>query len=87
MGDVAVSLRVMPSGTDVNLERIKKEIRAIVEEKARLKSLEEKPIAFGLSAVEVLFIVPDSSGFSEIESAIAEIDGVESVEAGDITLL
>lgn len=87
MGDVAVSLRIMPSGVDADLDYIREETRKIVESKAQLKSIEEKPIAFGLKALEVLFVIPDSAGFSDIESDIAKIEGVESVEAGDITLL
>jgi translation elongation factor aEF-1 beta len=85
MGTVAVTLNVMPESAEADLEKIKSEITSIVKDE--LKGIEEKPIAFGLKRLEVLLMMPDSKGTSDIEDAISKIEGVASVEAGDITLL
>jgi elongation factor 1-beta len=84
MGEVAVTLTVMPNGVDVDLDRIKNQI----EEKISPKEIREKPIAFGLKSLEVLVVVPDAVGGSlEVEKKLSSIPGVASVETTDVTLL
>ena len=85
MGSVAVTLKVMPDSAEANLEKIKSEITSIV--KNALKGIEEKPVAFGLKCLEVLLIMPDQGGTDKIEEEIKKIQGVASVEAGEVTLL
>ena len=88
MGMVAVTLNVMPGSPDVDLERIKSEINSEVNKLGiELKGIEEKPVAFGLKCLGVLLTMPDNKGTADLEEAIAKIDGVASVEAGEITLL
>ncbi len=89
MGTVAATLKVMPSSVDADFEKIKKEIEKVVssEKDVKLQSMEEKPVAFGLKALHILLIMPDAHGTDSIEKAIEAIDGVASVEAGDVTLL
>ncbi|MBI2971365.1 MAG: elongation factor 1-beta [Candidatus Aenigmarchaeota archaeon] len=89
MGTVAVTLQVMPASPDANLERIKEAIRgaASAVQDVKLQSIEEKPIAFGLKALSVLLLMPDAHGTDAIEKALAAIPDVESVEAGDVTLV
>ncbi len=86
MGTVAVTLNVMPDSPEADLEKIKSEISSLIKD-AEIKGIEEKPVAFGLKRLEVLLMMPDSKGTSDIEEAISKIEGVASVEAGDITLL
>jgi len=88
LGDVAVTLKVMPEGTEVDLEKLRTEISSVVKKLGiNLKGIEEKPIAFGLKCLEVLMIMPDQGGTDKIEDAISKISGVASVEPGEITLL
>ena len=89
MGLVAVTLRIMPDGPEINLNRIKKEVERIIgsHDNVELKNAAIKPIGFGLSALEILMVMPDAGGSDKIEEELAGIEGVESVEAGDITLL
>jgi len=84
MGEVAVVLRVMPEGADVDLDRIEREVRACVD----ARKLEREPIAFGLTALRVLTVVPDAAGGTdEVERRISDIDGVRSVEVIDVRRL
>jgi len=88
MGDVAVRMRVMPEGTDVDLERLGEDIKKAIPGYARLHAVEKKPIAFGLKALIVVIIQSDRmGGTDEAEKAIAEIKGVESVEVEEVGLL
>jgi elongation factor 1-beta len=83
-GKVAVIFRVMPEGTEVDLDRLEREIRKIQE----VKDIKREPIAFGLVALKVLAVVPDAEGGSEsVEKALSSIPGVSSVEVIELTLV
>lgn len=88
MGEVAIIYRIMPDGPEIDLEKLKNQITSKVPEKARLNKIEEKPIAFGLKALEVQIIINDREGGSEeLEKALADIEFVQSVETIHIGLL
>ena len=89
MGTVALTFRIMPESPETDLNKIKAEIKNVVSKHGsiELKSIEEKPIAFGLKALELLITMPDRQGTDKLEEEMANIDGVASVEAGDVTLL
>jgi len=88
MGQVAITLKVMPDSPETNLEKIKKSVEKLVSGEMEVKSMTEKPVAFGLKQIEVLITMPDKSGGTdEIEEKIRNIKGVASVEPGEITLI
>lgn len=83
MGDVLSTIKVMPTGVDVDLKKVAEEIQ-----KLNPYSIEEKPIAFGIKALEVQFLREDSEGGTdELEGQIQKIEGVESVDVTDVTLV
>lgn len=83
MGQVALTLRVMPESADVNIGELKARINAAVD----AKQIVEKPVAFGLIMLEVLLVFDDKIGASDVEDKIRALEGVGSVEAGDVTLI
>jgi elongation factor 1-beta len=84
MGEVAVTLKIMPESADVDLDQIEKEVRARVE----ARSIEQEPVAFGLKALRVLTVVPDAAGGTdEVEEKLAAIKGVGNVQVTDIRRL
>jgi elongation factor 1-beta len=88
MGEVAIIYKVMPEGTEVDLADLKSRIDGIIKDPAKLNKIDEKPIAFGLKALEVQVIMDDKQGGSEVlEKSLNELDGVESVEVIHIGLL
>ena len=88
MGEVAIIYKMMPAGTDVDLADLKARITACIQEPIKLNKIDEKPIAFGLKALEVQIIMDDKKGGAEeLEKTLNEIDGVESVEVVHIGLL
>lgn len=88
MGKVAVTFKLMPVSADTDLNKIKDSVKKSVAKykDIQLKSAQERPIAFGLKAVEILLVLPDSS-ITELEGELARIEGVASVEAGSVTLI
>lgn len=89
MGQVAVQLTVMPDSPEADMKKIEEEIKKIAAKYKNifLKSMTEKPVAFGLKSIEVLLVLPDAGGTDNIEQDIMKIQGIASVEAGDITLI
>ena len=84
MGQVAITLKVMPESPEVDIGRLKEDIRNSVD----VKEIREEPIGFGLVALKVLIVLQDSTGGTDmIEKSISEISGVASVDTEDVTLL
>jgi elongation factor 1-beta len=88
MGEVAMIYRIMPESPEV-MDGIKKELDAVVKSVgAELNRVDEKPIAFGLKALEIAVIMDDKSGKSgELEEKISSIPGVQSMELVDMSLI
>ena len=85
MGKVALNLKVRPENTDVDLEKIKEQVK---EKLDNVQEIRETDLAFGMKQLEVLLIFDDEPGGTDkYENAIQEIDGVQTVESGEITLL
>lgn len=86
--NVVAKLRIMPEGVETDLDAIKKGIQDVVGQKAKVHSMDVKPIAFGLKALEVNILLNDrQGGFEEIERKIREIPGVREVETTDVNRL
>lgn len=82
MAGVITTFRVMPTGVDVDLDKLEAEIReAVKPERVR-----REPIAFGLVALNVIKIIPDAGGVAdEIEGKLKNIEGVGGVEVTNLT--
>jgi elongation factor 1-beta len=80
MGKVAAKIKVMPNGTDVDLDALQDRLEKSLPEGARIRGVEREDVAFGLVALFPTVIVPDDAGGTEaVEEAFAEVEGVESV--------
>jgi len=85
MGIVAVKIKVMPTSPEVDLEKIEKEIKAMIEKKGgKNPNFEKQPIAFGLNALTVLFAWSEEKELEELEEKLKKIDNVNSVQVTDI---
>ncbi len=82
MGNVAVSLKIMPESPDTDLEKIKEEISKKIE----IKDSKIEPLAFGLNALKILITVPDKE-IEDIKNEIRSVNGVSEVEVESSTLI
>lgn len=87
MGQVAATLKVMPESSESDIEQIKKEIESLDFDNVQLKEMKVENMAFGLKAIKLLYIMPDTGGTDSIEDTIRKIRGVGEVEPGELTLL
>lgn len=86
MGEVAVQLKIMPNGPEVDLKGLSNRITSQVAQYGRMYSSEVQPIAFGLKALMLTVIVEDKEGGTEaVEASISKIDEVESVQVVAVT--
>jgi len=88
MGKVATTIKIMPKSPDVDLDKLKDDIKKVVPKDVELKEFDVKPVAFGLKALYALFVMEDKEGGSEaVERAISELDDVESVQVESVGLI
>ncbi len=86
--NVAATVKVMPTGTDVDYKSIQKGIEDIVKKYGKVHSMEVKPLAFGLKSIEAVILLNDGQGgIEEIESAVSKLKGVGSIETVDVNRL
>ncbi len=87
MAKVVVTLKVMPEGTEVNLEELKEKVEKEIKEftdGGEIK-IEEEPIGFGLSSLKFLFVMEEEKGSTDpLEEKIKEIEGIGNVEVTDV---
>ncbi len=77
----------MPESPEVDLSKVTEEAQAKIVEFAGEgdTKTEEEPLAFGLKALKIIFIMDESKGSTEpIEDAVADLNGVQSVEVTDV---
>ena len=88
MGQVALQYRILPNDLDVDLDALLQSVTRALPAGAELKTSEKKPVAFGLQALYVLVVIEDKDGgVEQVESAMAGVPGVQSVEVLQMGLL
>jgi elongation factor 1-beta len=88
MGEVAITYRIMPDDADVNINELSEKIADISRKLAKIQGMQQKPIAFGITAILIRVVIEDKEGGpDEIESALTSIDGVQGIETMDMTRL
>lgn len=88
MGEVLATIKMMPEGPDVDLEKIKSDIGNSIPSSTELHKIEEEPIAFGLVALNVMVVVDDAEGGTEeVEENLSKIEGITNIEVTDVRRL
>jgi elongation factor 1-beta len=88
LGEVAITYRIMPESTDIDIRELGDKVRNASKDIAKVQGMQEKPIAFGVTALLIRVIIEDKEGGpEEIENALSGISGVQSVEVMDMTRL
>lgn len=84
MSDVVATMKIMPESPEVDLAALKAAIEAAIPDDAEFHKIDEEPIAFGLVALNLMFIIEDGEGGTgSTEEAMANLDGVASIEIVD----
>ncbi len=87
MANIVVTMKIMPQSPDVNLKWVAGQASRLIKDFAgsEVGKVEEEPIAFGLKALKLYFVMDESKGSTQsLEEKIAGIAGVSSVEVVDV---
>jgi len=84
MGKVLATIKVMPDGLEVDINKLEEEIK----QKINPERIDKQPIAFGLVALIVEKVIADDEGeIEKVENALKSIEGVSSIEVTNLTRL
>ena len=86
MAEVIITLKIMPNSPEVDLNKIQEEAKTKIEAfEGELGKVEEEPLASGLKALKLIFVMDEAKGSTDqLEEAISNIEGVNSVEVTDV---
>jgi len=85
MAEVIITFKIMPEDLDVSLDKLEKDVKDFLNQHGEVGKMEREKIAFGLEAINVMFIREESKGSTDfIEDNMRNIDGVQSVEITDV---
>ena len=86
MAEVIVSLRIMPSSPEENLDILTDKATAFITDfKGEVHSTKQVDVAFGLKSINIIFIMDEAIGSTEkLENQISETEGVNSCEVTDV---
>lgn len=78
-------MRIMPTSPEVDLEKLRKTAKLIIERMGGKNcKFEEEPIAFGLKAVIAFFAWPEELELDSLERFLSKIEQVSSVQVIDM---
>ena len=84
MGKVLATIKVMPDGLEVDINKLEEEIK----QKINPERIDKQPIAFGLVALMIEKVIADDEGeIEKVENALKSIEGVSSIEVTNLTRL
>lgn len=87
MATVIITFKIMPESPEVDLDLIEKKAKEMILAHAGPGDTrtEIEPIAFGLKAIKLTFIMDESKGGTEpLEEQINTVEGVQSCEVIDV---
>jgi elongation factor 1-beta len=88
MGTIGVKIKIMPDSPEVDMEKLKGTVKALVEKKGgRNREYMIEPVAFGLMSLTAFFEWPEEKALEELEEHIQKIKNVSSTQVLDMRRL
>lgn len=81
MTRLVARIKVLPTDVDINLDGLVQKLKSSLPDGMQVKNSAKEPIAFGLNALIVDFLLEDKEGqMDKLESAVKDTEGVSEIE-------
>ena len=82
MARILVSFKIFPTGLEVDLEKLKKDIEKTLPASTSVYGYQTEPVAFGLNAlIAHIFVPEDESGLlDKVEEGLAKIPEISQIQ-------
>ncbi|MEE2605609.1 MAG: elongation factor 1-beta [Thermoproteota archaeon] len=81
MARILLVVKILPTGTEVNLEELVNGIKSNLKDGIELTKFEKEPLAFGLEFIKAQFTLNDAEGQMEsLENSVRTVEGVSEFE-------
>ena len=81
MARLLLIAKILPTGTEVNLDELVNSIKNNLNDDIELKEYSKEPLAFGLEFIKAQFTLNDAEGqMDSLEKTVTDVNGVSEFE-------
>ena len=81
MARLLLNVKILPTGTEVDLDEVVNSIKQNLTDRIELKQYQKEPLAFGLEFIKAQFTLDDAEGQMELlETSMKSAEGVSEFE-------